>query len=175
MRAHSIPPYAAMLQSLLENGCFHPKRETWAASEDILATYETFLRENNIQSTEAKLTRTGLCGALHKTFKLRSGTRNLRRPNSGPFDQGAKTVRGWWFMPEGDICKLLRSEKMFQEGKGVLWKETTWERPLGHANDKDYPWMTSFDSDTENEAKIEEHRACFGCGLKHIGMEVDTN
>lgn len=175
LRAHSIPAYAAMVQALLENGCFHPWRETWAASEDISATYETFLRDNHIQAVEAKLTRTALCGALHKTFKLRSGTRNLKRPDNGPFDQGAKTIRGWWFMPEGDICKLLRSERMFQEGNVHFWKETRWERPLGHANDDEYPWMTSSDPSVEKAKQIEEHRTCPGCKVLHIGTMVEAS
>ncbi|GAQ86640.1 hypothetical protein KFL_003010150 [Klebsormidium nitens] len=108
LRAHSIPTYASMVQALLENGCFHPTKETWAASEDILATYETFLRDNNIQAAEARLTRTALCGALHKAFKLRSCTRNLSRPNNDQFNQEAKTVRGWWFKPEARLDAIRK-------------------------------------------------------------------
>ncbi|GAQ92246.1 hypothetical protein KFL_009560020 [Klebsormidium nitens] len=175
LRAHSIPAYAAMVQALLENGCFHPTKETWAASEDISATYETFLYDNNIQSPEAKLSRTALCGALHKIFKLRSGTRNLSRPNNDAFNQDAKTIRGWWFMPEGEMCNLLRSEKVFQEGTAHLWKEIKWERPLGHANDKDRPWMTSPDSSLKPEGEIKEHRKCLGCGFEHIGVKVEPD
>jgi hypothetical protein len=43
LKGHSVSTSVKMIQGLLKSGCFHPYRETWVASADIMLTFESFL------------------------------------------------------------------------------------------------------------------------------------
>ena len=112
LKEHSIPPHVNMMQALLENGCFHPSLETWVASSDIKRTYDTFLHQMDIKEdrhTDVNL----LMRSLNAVFKMRPQSRSIKT---------VRTHKGWWFAPQGAICKALHKSKLLSST--VEWVDT---------------------------------------------------
>lgn len=102
LKDHSIPPYVIMMQALLENGCFYPSLETWVASADIKRTYDTFLLQMDIKE-DRQTNINVLVSSLNAIFKMRAQSRSI---------QGVRTHKGWYFPPQGAICKALHNGKL---------------------------------------------------------------
>jgi hypothetical protein len=124
LKDHSIPPHVKMMQALLENGCFHPSLETWVASVDMKATYDTFLSKLDIKE-DRHMDVNVLISNLKGKFGMQSQARSI---------QGIPTHKGWWFPPEGLICKALHSEKMWSST--IEWVGR-WCRYSGYREDAD--------------------------------------
>jgi hypothetical protein len=159
LKSHSVSTSVKMIQGLLESGCFHPYRETWVASADIMLTFESFLDSHWIKD-DRKLDK---IGSLRDVFGLRDGSRSVN---------GIPATRGWWFPSEPKICQALTKENMWSE---VDWYGK-WERSFGHVVDAAGPWMSFMSAnlqiraaEIERDAKIKgSTRVCTNCHKSHV-------
>jgi hypothetical protein len=167
LKSHSVSTSVKMIQGLLESGCFHPYRETWVASADIMLTFESFLDSQRIKD-DRKLNK---IGSLRDVFGSRAGSRSV---------DGIPATRGWWFPSEPMICQVLTKENMWSE---VDWYGK-WERSSGHTVDAAGPWMSFMSTnlkiraaEIERDAKIQDStRVCTNCHKSHVargGIEAE--
>jgi hypothetical protein len=160
LKEHSIPLHVNMMQALLENGCFHPSLETWVASTDIKRTYDTFLHQMDIKEdchTDINV----LVRSLNSVFKMRPQARSIKK---------VRTHKGWWFPPQGAICKALHKGKLLSAT--VEWVDT-WQR-LDYVKDKEGPWLTEptalqelVDASKGSRQSIAEQKCSF-CSNRHV-------
>jgi hypothetical protein len=102
LKDHSIQPYVMMIQTLLKNGCFHPSLEIWVASADIKRTYDTLHFQMDIKE-DRQTNLNVLVSSLSAIFKMRPQARSV---------QNVRTHKGWYFPPQGAICKALHDGNM---------------------------------------------------------------
>jgi hypothetical protein len=161
LKDHSIPPYIKMMQALLENACFHPSAETWVATIDNKATYDTFLSTLNIKE-DRHMDVNVLISNRKSKFGMRAQGRSI---------QQIPTHKGWWFPPQGSICKALHSEKSWSST--IEWVGE-WCRYSGYTEDEKCHYMAKRDS-TAGPSTIELSPKglplCTNCSQCHVREE----
>jgi hypothetical protein len=155
LKDHCIPPHVNMIQALLDNGCFHPSKETWVASADIKRTYDTFLAQLDMKE-ERHIDVNVLMRSLNAIFNMRPQARTFQK---------VQTHKGWWFPNQGAICKALRDGKLLS--LTVEWVDT-WQR-LDYKEDSEGPWIVaeSFDSNSKGAQPFNVDQECSCCLQSH--------